>query len=175
MSSLSPVQSVDCELSGLSLIAGYYRIAADPAQLSHQLALTGRMAKAEDLVRAANILQLKSRIVHRVTAKRLGAVPYPALIGLKDGGFGVLGVGATKGRARLIDPVGRAVQELTIEEIADRSSGELILVTRRLGGAGVDPNTFGFRWFLPSILRYRRPLAHVLVASLFVWVCKRYG
>ena len=81
-----------------------------------------------------------------------------------------MGVGSTKGRARLIDPVGRAVQELTIEEIADRSSGELILVTRRLGGAGTDPNTFGFRWFLPSILRFRRPLAHVLVASLFVQV-----
>ena len=77
-------------------------------------------------------------------------------------------MGATKGRARLIDPIARAVQELSIEEIAARSSGELVLVTRRLGGAGIDPNTFGFRWFLPSILRYRRPLAHVLVASLFV-------
>src|SRR5208337_1317296 len=48
------------------------------------------------------------------------------------------------------------------------ASGEAILVTRRLGGAGTDPNTFGFRWFWPSILRYRRPLTHVLVASLFV-------
>src|SRR5208337_4653633 len=50
------------------------------------------------------------------------------------------------------------------------ASGEAILVTRRLGGAGTDPNTFGFRWFWPSILRYRRPLTHVLVASLFVQI-----
>ena len=104
----APPQSLDSGLAGLSLIAGYYRIAADSAQLSHQLALTGRMAGAEDIVRGANILQLKSRILRGVTAKRLGAVPYPALIGLKDGGFGVLGVGSTKGRARLIDPIGRA-------------------------------------------------------------------
>ena len=41
-------------------------------------------------------------------------------------------------------------------------------MTRRSRGAGIDPATFGFRWFLPSIWRYRRPLAHVLVASLFV-------
>ena len=68
MSSISPVQSVDCGLSGLSLIAGYYRIAADPAQLSHQLALTGRMAKAEDLVRAANILQ--AEVAHRSSGDR---------------------------------------------------------------------------------------------------------
>ena len=126
------------------------------------------MAGAEDIVRGANFLRLKSRILKGVTAKRLAATPFPAIIGLKDGAFGVLGVGSARGRARLIDPVSRAARELAIEEIADLSTGELVLITRRLGGAGIDPNTFGFRWFWPSLLRYRRPLAHVLVASLFV-------
>ena len=160
--------SLDGGLAGLALVAGYYRIAADPAQLRHQLALTGRLADAEDLVRGANLLQLKSRILKDVAAKRLGAVPYPAILGLKDGGFGVLGMGSSKGRVRLIDPIGRATQDLSIEEARALSSGEVILITRRLGGAGVDPNTFGFRWFLPSIYRYRKPLAQVAVASLFV-------
>ena len=59
---------------------------------------------------------------------------------------------------------------MKIKEIAEWSTGEVVLVTRRLGGAGVDPNTFGFRWFLPSIWRYRKPLAHVLIASLFVQI-----
>jgi ATP-binding cassette, subfamily B, bacterial HlyB/CyaB len=161
-------QLLDSGVAGLSLIAGYYHIAADPAQLSHQLALTGRLAGAEDIVRGANILGLKSRILKGVTAKRLASTPFPAIIGLNGGAFGVLGVGSVQGRARLIDPIVRAVQELTIEEIGDLCSGELVLIARRLGGAGIDPNTFGFRWFLPSLLRYRRPLAHVLVASLFV-------
>ncbi|RBP06381.1 peptidase C39-like protein, partial [Roseiarcus fermentans] len=49
------VVKVDSGLSALSLIAGYYRIAADPSQLRHQLALTGRQAGSEDLVRAANV------------------------------------------------------------------------------------------------------------------------
>ena len=39
-------------LAALVLIASYYRIAADPLQLSHQLALTGRLAGSDDLVRA---------------------------------------------------------------------------------------------------------------------------
>jgi ABC-type bacteriocin/lantibiotic exporter with double-glycine peptidase domain len=55
-----PAQAMDSGLCGLALVAGYYRIAGDPAQLSHQLALTGRSAGAEDIVRGANILQLKS-------------------------------------------------------------------------------------------------------------------
>jgi subfamily B ATP-binding cassette protein HlyB/CyaB len=159
---------MDPGLAGLAVIAAYYRIAADPAQLRHQLALTGRFAEAADIVRAANILDLRSRLLRGVTAKRLAAIPYPALIGIKGGAFGVLAVGSAKGLARLIDPIAGIAREMPIEEIATLSSGEVVLITRRLGGAGANPRTFGFRWFLPSILRYRRPLAQVMVASLFV-------
>ena len=160
--------ATDSGFNGLAMIAGYYRIGADPGQLCHQLALTGRSAAAEDIVRGANHLQLRSRILRGVTAKRLAAIPYPALIGLEDGTFGVLAASPTKGLARLFDPIARIARELPIEDIATLSSGEVVLITRRLGGAGANPSTFGFRWFLPSILRYRRPLAQVAIASLFV-------
>ena len=39
----------------------------------------------------------------------------------------------------------------------------------RRSAAGVVPE-LRFRWFLPSIWRYRKPLAHVLLASLFVQI-----
>ena len=161
-------QGVDAGLVGLALIAGYYRIAADPAQLRHQLALTGRTAGTEDLARGANLLQLKSRIVRRVTAKRIGAIPYPAILALKDGSFAVLAVASERGRVRLVDPITRSAREVSLDEAESLSTGEVLLVTRRLGGAGIDPDTFGLRWFWPSIRRYRRPLVQVLVASLFV-------
>ncbi len=160
--------AVDSGLMGLALIAGYYRIAADPAQMKHQLALIGRFANSEDLVRGSNILGLRSRILHRVSAKRLGAIPYPALMRRKDGAYVALGVGSARGRVRLVDPVSRAASDVTLEEAYALSEGELVLVTRRLAGAGFDPNTFGFRWFLPSILRYRKPLTQVVIGSLFV-------
>jgi len=163
-----PVRAVDSGLMGLALIAGYYRIAADPAQLKHQLALIGRFTDSEDLVRGANILGLKSRILRRISAKRLGAIPYPALLRNKDGGFSALGVGSVKGRVRVVDPVSRVASDVMLEDAWAASAGEVVLITRRLGGAGVDPNTFGFRWFLPSLLRYRKPLAQVAIASLFV-------
>jgi subfamily B ATP-binding cassette protein HlyB/CyaB len=163
-----PAPAVDSGLMGLSLIAGYYRIAADPAQMKHQLALIGRFADSEDLVRAANLLGLKSRILTRIDAARLGAIPYPALLRQKSGGFVALGVGSAKGRVRVVDPVNRVPADKSLEEAFADSAGEVVLITRRLGGAGVDPATFGFRWFLPSILRYRKPLAQVAVASLFV-------
>ncbi len=164
----SGAKRLDAGLAGLTLIANYYRIAGDPEQLRHQLALTGRLATAEDIVRAANLLQMKSRIIRGVDARRIGAIPYPAIIQLKAGGFAVLAVASEKGRVRLVDPLARNASEVTLAQAEALTSGVAILVGRRLGGAGIDPETFGFRWFWPSIVRYRKPLAHVLVASLFV-------
>ena len=59
----APLPAQDFGLNALGLISGYYRIAAEPAQLRHQLALTGRVAEADDLVRASQFLGLKSRVV----------------------------------------------------------------------------------------------------------------
>ena len=168
MKQAASAETLDPGLAGLALIANYYRIAADPAQLRHQLALTGRAATAEDLVRAANLLQMKSRIIRRADAKRIGGLPYPAMIQLKDGSFAVLAIAGDKGRVRVIDSLVRSVREVSLKEAEELSSGVAILVGRRLGGAGIDPDTFGFRWFWPSIVRYRKPLTHVLIASLFV-------
>src|ERR1700733_15639997 len=118
MGSPAPAQLLDSGLCGLAVVAGYYRIAGDPMQLRHQLALTGRNAQVEDIVRGANVLQLKSRILRGMTAKRLGAIPYPAILCLKEGGFAVLGAGSTKGMARLADPIPRSAQDLALRDRA---------------------------------------------------------
>lgn len=51
-------EPVDPGLVGLTVVAGYYRIAADPWQLKHQLAISGRLADAEDLIRGGRPLVL---------------------------------------------------------------------------------------------------------------------
>ncbi|MGO4567249.1 type I secretion system permease/ATPase [Rhizobium sp. 2YAF20] len=159
---------LDSGLISLSIIAGHYRIPADPAQLRYKLSLTGRLAETEDVQRAANVLKLKSRVIRGVTADRLGKIPLPAILVFKDGGFAVLADSGEKDRIRLVNPIARSVTVVLLDEADALSSGSVILVTRRLGGVGSDPDSRGFLWFWPSIVRYRRPLAHVMVASLFV-------
>ena len=160
--------AVDSGLVGLSLIAGFYRIPADPAQLKHQLALIGRAAVAEDIARGANLLGLKARIARGVGAERLARLPLPLLIGSKEGGFAVVSQGSAKGVLRYVDAPRRIVKEGTAEEILALTTGEAVQLARRIGGAGSDPKTFGFSWFLPSLARYRKPLSQVLVVSLFL-------
>ena len=70
-----------------------------------------------------------------MTAKRLGAIPYPAILALKDGGFAVLARRRREGQGppRRSDRRGPR-REVPLEEAEALSSGEAILVTRRLGG-----------------------------------------
>ena len=162
-----PAANLDQGLVCLCQIAGYYRIPSDPVHLQHQLALKGRPANAEDLLRAAKILRLKSRIVRSPSEARLRRVPVPALMKLRDRGFLVFGGIDQDGRLRVLDPLTRTPDLLTFADFTADPDGEIVMITRR-AGVGIDPGTFGFRWFLPSLWRYRRPLAHVLIASLFI-------
>jgi subfamily B ATP-binding cassette protein HlyB/CyaB len=99
---------------------------------------------------------------------RLTTVPLPAIASLADGQFAVVVQRHADGRLRIGFPLNKAFRDMTAEELIELGTGELILMARRWGGTGADPRTFGLRWFLASIWRYRRPLAHVLAASLFV-------
>jgi ATP-binding cassette, subfamily B, bacterial HlyB/CyaB len=158
----------DSGLIALAAIAAHYRIASDPAQMSHELGLGEAQASAEDLVRAARKIGLKAAISVKQTIKRLTSTPMPVILGMADGTFAVLTHRLPDGRLRLINPVTRGQSLLTVDEFLPTWSGTMVLVTRRAGGAGADPKASHFSWFLPSIWRYRRPLGHVLFASLFV-------
>jgi ATP-binding cassette, subfamily B, bacterial HlyB/CyaB len=158
----------DSGLIALAGIAAHYRIAVDPGQMSHELGLGETQASPEDLVRAARRVGLKAAIQVDQSPERLAKVPLPAILALSDGSFAVLTHRLPDGRLRVVNPVTRAQNLITLPELSPAWSGTIVLVTRRAGGAGVDPKASQFSWFLPSIWRYRKPLGHVLVASLFV-------
>ena len=167
---VSEATPLDAGLRALCGIAAYYRIGADPVQLARELALGDREADESDLIRAARMVGLKARLVSKVTAERLATLPAPAIVRMTSGALMVFGGRNPSGLCRLVDPISHAAHEAPIEDVARDIGGQALLIARRIGGAGVDPRLFGMRWFLPTIWRYRRPLGHVLAASLFVQI-----
>lgn len=160
----------DSGLIALALIARYYRIAADPHSLAHALGLASAAVGNDEVMRGAQSLGLKARIIAEISKRRLFSVPLPALLRRQDGNYTILSQGNRKGVLWETDVVAHKNREVTDEDFQERHIGDLILISRRLGGPGTDPKTFGFFWFLPSIFRYRKALAQVLVASLFVQI-----
>jgi len=152
----------------LAMVAGYYRIAAEPAQLAHDLGLGQRVADNNDIIRAATRLGLKARLLLKPPGERVGKVPLPAIVRLKDGRFAILSQRQADGRLRVGFPWDRTFRDVTLAELNELWADELILIARRIGGVGIDPKTFGFHWFFQSVWRYRKPLMHVLLASIFI-------
>jgi ATP-binding cassette, subfamily B, bacterial HlyB/CyaB len=157
-------------LHALCGIAAYYRIAADPAYLQRELALEAGEVRSEDILRAARLIGLKAREIQGVDEKRLETLQSPAILLLRSGAFAVYGGLNREGQCRIVDPVMRVDRLLSPAELLAEIEPVALLLTRRLGGAGVNPDTFGFHWFWPSLWRYRKPIAHVLLASLIVQI-----
>lgn len=166
--SAQPAWARDSGLACIAAIAGHYRIAAEPAQLSHELGLGAAVAGAAEMVRAAGRLGLKGRWSRGSRLKRLAQLHTPFIMGTTGGDFMVVAARLGKDRLRVVDFMARTTRELTLAEIGESFSGDIIQVTRRIAGAGSEPRSFGLNWFMPSILRYRSALAHVFLASLLV-------
>ena len=160
--------SADFGLVALCGLSAYYRIPANPSDLRRQLALPEEPADFPDLVRAAQLLGLRARWVRKLNKKRLGAPAAPSLVRLRDGGIQVYGGKTPDKLHRIVDPITRAFRDLSLDELYEAVEPQALLVARKLGGPGITPSAFSFRWFLPSIWRYRKPLGHVLLASFFV-------
>jgi subfamily B ATP-binding cassette protein HlyB/CyaB len=160
--------SDDTGLQALCGIAAFYRVAAEPVYLRRELALPAGEATPDDLVRAARKTGLKARCISGLDTKRLRKLPVPAILRLRAGAYVVYGGLSNNDVVRLVDPATRADQMVPLSELFDKIETIGVLITRRLGGAGGDAESVGFRWFMPSIWRYRVPIIHVLVASLMV-------
>jgi subfamily B ATP-binding cassette protein HlyB/CyaB len=169
------IEPTDTGLQCLALIARLHGVLADPAQLAHRHVPGGGGAGVPELLLAAKSLGLRAKAA-TLTAQRLAATPLPAIAQDRQGGFFLLagiqpcaagdGDGAG-GRVLIHDPALERPQVITLEALAARWSGTLILVASRASLAA-ELSRFDFSWFVPALVKYRRLLGEVLVASLFI-------
>jgi ATP-binding cassette, subfamily B, bacterial HlyB/CyaB len=153
----------DTGLLGLTLLARYHGLAADPEQLAHQFRSPGKPFGVQEILLAAKSLGLKAKRV-RTEVGRLERTPLPALAVDPDGRFFILG--GIKGDQVLIQqPGAETAQVLPLADLASRWTGELILFASRASLAG-ELAKFDFTWFIPAIVKYRQLLTEVLLVSV---------
>ncbi len=155
----------DSGLGCVVLLARYHSIPANPEQLHHQF---GRSAEDFDeitILRSFQFLGLKARAM-QCDLDRIRTIPLPAIAKTRDGRYRVIAKFA-EDKVLLHDPLAKRPMVVTVAMLQESWSGELILVTRR-AAAGGPFRAFNFRWFIPEILKYKKLLGEVLVASFFI-------
>lgn len=157
--------AVDTGAACLVLIARFFELPCDARQLRHRYAPDGNPMGAEDLVRAAKGLGLKSRIV-AASWKRLAGMALPAVAEGRDGRFFVI-ARCDGARVLVQDPAGGRPEVVGREALAERWSGRLVVCARRAAPLGRG-SRFDLSWFVPAALRYRGLFGEVLAASFFL-------
>ena len=155
----------DSGLECLAIVARFHGLAADLGKLRHEFSRKDKRLDAAELVRAARYAGLKARVV-QTDWRRLQHTPLPAIACCKDGQFMVL-ARRLDGKVLVQDPLEPRPQVFPKELFESLWSGSLVLLARR-AGSGSGNSDFGFRWFIPSIIRYRTLFTEVLVASFFL-------
>lgn len=163
--SLSTAVAPDSGLICLLILARLYDLPADGAQLRHQFAQAGQPLSDTELLRAAKHLGLKAGVVKTKWSK-LPGTPLPAVAKRKDGQYVVLA--KIEGEKALIqDPVEGRSLVLSREQFEELWTGELLLFAKR-AHLRLQDLKFDFTWFIPAIVKYRKFLGEVLVASFFL-------
>jgi subfamily B ATP-binding cassette protein HlyB/CyaB len=155
----------DTGLVCLVLVARVLGLAADAAQLRHRLALSGSRVTGADILLAARHLGLKARSISS-NWNRLQKTPLPALAQHRDGHWLVIAK-ADAERVLVRDPLEERPLTLPRELFESAWNGTLILLTRRAQLADASTR-FGFRWFIPALVKYRKLFGEVLLASFFL-------
>jgi len=155
----------DPGLASLLLVARFHGLAADPDQLQHRWGAPGAPFGTLEILRAARGLGLRARDIAS-SPERLAGTPLPAIAPCRDGRFVVV-AGCRSDQVLVQDPLEGAPATLPRERFLSQWTGRLILFARRADD-GTEEGRFGFRWFLPALLRHRRLFGEVVVASFFI-------
>lgn len=150
----------------LALLLKFLRVAAEPAQLKHQLGKESASVEPRDLVRLAKGLKCKARYHKESSSTNLSRHPLPAIGRWRDGGYFIIGKVADD-VVLVQDPSEGKPETYSFSDFAERWSGDIVLVTTRAQLAGED-RKFDISWFIPALVKYRSLLGEVLVASFFL-------
>ncbi|MFN5758205.1 MAG: type I secretion system permease/ATPase [Sphingomonadaceae bacterium] len=150
----------DTALAALAALIGLQGVSVDAAQLRHNLG-HARAPNGADLVRLA-------RQVPRIRAKyltgqsgKMDRLPLPVMARMS---FGWVLVGAAAAGTYIVQRPGAMIEPWDENRLAQHWSGEVLLLTERKSAASA--GHFDLRWFLPQIVRYRKPIGEVLLITL---------
>ncbi|MFV1873322.1 MAG: type I secretion system permease/ATPase [Oleiphilus sp.] len=156
---------IDTGLACLVMAARFHQVAADPSQIKHQYGSDDSPLDETSLVRAARHLKLKAKAIS-AKAKHLEEVALPAIAQDIEGHYFIL-ARAGEGKVLIQDPREGKPVLLSDAEFADKWSGRLLLITKRSVLPGMS-GKFDISWFIPAIIKYKKILYQVLIASFFI-------
>ncbi|MPY23278.1 type I secretion system permease/ATPase [Shewanella sp. YLB-07] len=182
---------MDSGLHSLVAIARFHQLPAEPEQLSHEFGISGTLFSDTEILLAAKALTLKAKqLTLSISELKNGVLP--AIAKDKQGGYFIIARLSSDNLLESADPIDGqqdanqskakqdnilihdltqgAPQSISVDELKQRWSGELIALVRRQGFGESLQQKFDISWFIPSLVKYRKLFGEVLIASFFLQI-----
>ena len=147
------------------VLARFFGLPVDADQLQHEFGQAGKPFGESEILLTARHLGLKASASDS-DWPRLSVIALPAIAVQKDGRY-VLLARADNEKVLVQDPGEPKPLILPRQVFEEAWSGRLILFTKRAYLRPED-RKFDFTWFIPAIVKYRKLLGEVLLASFFI-------
>lgn len=160
-------EQVDSGLVCLVMLSRLHGLPADQGQLKHHYGQSEQQFTESEILRGAKSIGLKARAINS-SQDRLVKTQLPAIAQHQDGHYFILAQ-LNEDKILIQDPLNQGPESLSFDEFDERWNGQLILVTKRAGILS-EIKKFDFSWFVPAILKYKKLLLEVLLASFFIQI-----
>ena len=158
-------QKIDSGMSSFLTIVHLLNIKVTKEQLDHIMSLNGGDMTEVEMLTAAKLLKLKGKI-KEIDFEQLSSLKAPVIGKTNDDTFFIIGRVENE-KVMIISEEGKPCM-VDKEELLNMWSGTVVLLNNK---SVIDREAvFGFKWFIPTILKYKNEFIEVLVAAFTIQI-----
>ncbi len=158
----------------LALVARHHGVDLSPERLQHDYAVDERPVETRQLLRMAKDAGLRARQIKLswTSLLQLGEA-FPVLAELDNGNWVVIAgpaMGEEEAKIRVLDPLAERPDFILLnqEQFIRSWRGSVVMMKRNFGINDAD-QPFGFRWFIPEIIKQRSFFRDVALAAIVLY------
>ena len=121
-----------------------------------------------DLLLLSKKLHMKSK-AGTISYKKLQSATTPVIAKKNDGEY-ILLLSYKEGTWTILDPLKKAPETIPDEKLREMLTRHILIFGKRGKIGEADPREFGFRWFIPTILKFKKQFICVLVAVFVIQI-----
>ncbi|MCS3742990.1 peptidase domain-containing ABC transporter [Rhizobium sp. BK661] len=158
----------------LALVARHHGVDLSPERLQHDYAVNDQPVALRQLLRMAKDAGLRARHISLSWTSLLGlGEAFPVLAELENGNWVVIAgpaMGEEEPMIRVLDPLAERPDfiHLSEEQFTRSWHGSVVMMKRNYGLNDAD-QPFGFRWFIPEIIKQRSFFRDVALAAIVLY------
>lgn len=149
-------------IEALAFAAKSFELRLEVSQLRHIVGQDTAPLESWVLCRCALQVGLKAKSL-KCPIEKISVLPLPALVKINESGWHIL-ASFSRDSVSIIHGLTHQNMEFTLDVFASMFQDEVLLLAKKNGSE--KKHRFGFKWFIPSVIRHRRQLRSVIIISI---------